>query len=117
MANSNTLKINDIFFNTIIEKKFSIRPELINNNFEDNLENHIKKQLEGFCIKEGYVLPDSISILKRSIGSLNNYQFNGNIMFNVKLGLKICNIPSECVITAKIKKINKLGILAYLGLY
>ena len=112
---SSSLNINDIFFNTLIERKISLRPELINENFENNLETYVKNIMEGRCIKEGYVLPNSIKIFKRSIGSLNNNQFNGNIIYNVRIGAKICNIPSHSVINAKIKKINKLGILAFLG--
>ena len=112
---ASSLNINDIFFNTIIKRNVSLRPELINENFENNLEIHIKNCMEGHCIKEGYVLPNSIKIFKRSIGKLNNNQFNGNIIYNVIFGAKICNIPSQSIINAKIKKINKLGILAFLG--
>lgn len=63
----------------------------------------------------GYVVPNTVIILKRSIGNMNNNQFNGNITFDITIGAKVCNIPVNSVIKASVKKINKLGILAELG--
>jgi DNA-directed RNA polymerase subunit E'/Rpb7 len=75
----------------------------------------VKNNVEGKCIKEGYVVPNTVIILKRSIGNMNNNQFNGNITFDITIGAKVCNIPVNSVIKASVKKINKLGILAELG--
>jgi hypothetical protein len=49
------------------------------------------------------------------MGNLNNNQFNGNIIYDVKIGVKICNIPVNSVVKAPIIKMNKLGLLAELG--
>jgi hypothetical protein len=49
------------------------------------------------------------------MGNLNNNQFNGNIIYDVKIGVKICNIPVNSVVKAPIIKMNKLGLLAEMG--
>ena len=110
-----SLKLNDIFFKTIINYKLNINPVFLNNDLDNNLKKIIVNKIEGKCINEGYVLKDSVNILDRSIGLLNNNQFDGHITFNLKVGLKICNIPNETVLECIVKKKNKLGILAELG--
>ena len=111
----NILTEDDIYFKTIVKDKIKLRPNFIDENFENNIEQIIKNKYEGRCIKEGYVVPDSIKILQRSIGNMNSNQFTGNIEFTVIYGVEICNIPKGCIIKAIVKNINKLGILAELG--
>ena len=110
-----SLKKNDIYFYTQIKKRVSLNPRYLDENFPAYIEKIVKNNVEGKCIKEGYVVPNTVIILKRSIGNMNNNQFNGNIMFDITIGAKVCNIPVNSVIKASVKKINKLGILAELG--
>lgn len=111
----NSLSSNDIYFHTQIKRRVSLNPRYLDENFPQFIEKIVKNNIEGRCIKEGYVVPNTVVILKRSMGNLNNNQFNGNILFDLIIGAKICNIPVNSVIKAKVKKINKLGILAELG--
>ena len=111
----NSLSANDIYFTTQIKRRVSLNPRYLDEKFPQFIEKIIKNNIEGKCIKEGYVVPNTVVILKRSMGNLNNNQFNGNINFDLIIGAKICNIPINSVIKAKVKKINKLGILAELG--
>ena len=110
-----SLTKNDIYFYTQIKKRISLNPRYLDENFPAYIEKIVKNNVEGKCIKEGYVVPNTVIILKRSIGNMNNNQFNGNIMFDITIGAKVCNIPVNSVIKASVKKINKLGILAELG--
>ncbi len=110
-----SLTKNDIYFYTQIKKRVSLNPRYLDENFPAYIEKIVKNNVEGKCIKEGYVVPNTVIILKRSIGNMNNNQFNGNITFDITIGAKVCNIPVNSVIKASVKKINKLGILAELG--
>jgi DNA-directed RNA polymerase subunit E'/Rpb7 len=84
-------------------------------DFAKYIEKIVKNNVEGRCIREGYVVPGTTIVLERSMGNLNNNQFNGNIIYDVKIGVKICNIPVNSVVKAPIIKMNKLGLLAELG--
>lgn len=110
-----SLSSNDIYFYATIQKRISLNPRYLDENFTSYIEKIVKNTIEGHCIKEGYIVPNTVIILKRSIGNMNNNQFNGNVIFDVTIGAKVCNIPVNCVIKANIKKVNKLGILAELG--
>jgi DNA-directed RNA polymerase subunit E'/Rpb7 len=84
-------------------------------DFAKYIEKIVKNNVEGRCIREGYVVPGTTIVLERSMGNLNNNQFNGNIIYDVKIGVKICNIPINSVVKAPIIKMNKLGLLAEMG--
>lgn len=111
----NYLTHKDIYFHTQIRKKISLNPRFLDENFSQFLEKIVKNKIEGKCVKEGYVVPGTVVILERSMGSLNSNQFNGNIEYDLKIGAKVCNIPVNSVIKASVKKISKLGLLSELG--
>jgi DNA-directed RNA polymerase subunit E'/Rpb7 len=93
----------------------SLNPRFLDVDFAKYIEKIVKNNVEGRCIREGYVVPGTTIVLERSMGNLNNNQFNGNIIYDVKIGVKICNIPVNSVVKAPIIKMNKLGLLAELG--
>ena len=106
---------NDIYFHTQINRRVSLNPRFLDVDFAKYIEKIVKNNVEGRCIKEGYVVPGTTIVLERSMGNINNNQFNGNIIYDVKIGVKICNIPVNSVVKAPIIKMNKLGLLAELG--
>ena len=106
---------NDIYFHTQINRRVSLNPRFLDVDFAKYIEKIVKNNVEGMCIREGYVVPGTTIVLERSMGNLNNNQFNGNIIYDVKIGVKICNIPVNSVVKAPIIKMNKLGLLAELG--
>jgi DNA-directed RNA polymerase subunit E'/Rpb7 len=109
------LTLNDIYFHTQINRRVSLNPRFLDVDFAKYIEKIVKNNVEGQCIREGYVVPGTTIVLERSMGNLNNNQFNGNIIYDVKIGVKICNIPVNSVVKAPIIKMNKLGLLAELG--
>jgi len=111
----NYLTHNDIYFHTQINRRVSLNPRFLDLDFAKYIEKIVKNNVEGRCIREGYVVPGTTIVLERSMGNLNNNQFNGNIIYDVKIGVKICNIPVNSVVKAPIIKMNKLGLLAELG--
>ncbi len=69
----------------------------------------LKQDVEGKCIKEGYVRRDSVEIIERSLGKLDRSHFSGGINYDIVYKADICNpVPGmeiKCVITS----INKAG--------
>ena len=62
-----SLTKNDIYFYTQIKKRVSLNPRYLDENFPAYIEKIVKNNVEGKCIKEGYVVPNTVIILKRSI--------------------------------------------------
>lgn len=105
----------DIFIKNNIEYTLSIDPSLINKKIDNILRRKIKDEIEGKCIKEGYVKKDSVKILFRSPGEILTSHFNGNILYHLKLQLEICNPLEGDTIDVVVRNINKMGILGESG--
>lgn len=88
---------------------------MINHNFKNidiMLKYALKNKIGNKCIKDGYVLEDSINILKRSLGKINTSFFDGSCSFDVKYTAKICNPKEGSIINVQYVDHNKMGILA-----
>lgn len=114
LSTSNTNKIHkDIYYTQIIDHVEGISNlDLKNKDIDSILLEKSKNSLGDKCSKNGFILKDSIKLLQRTIGRIKSSHFNGMIIFNIKLEVKICS-PSEgdiieCVVFGK----NKMGILA-----
>jgi DNA-directed RNA polymerase subunit E'/Rpb7 len=101
----------EIFIKTTIDHSINIEPKYINNNLQKKLLKEAK-QLEGTCIKNGFVKPNSIHIIKKSLGNINFNNFKGNITYNLNLSLELCNPIQGSIIEGQVLSINKMGILA-----
>lgn len=102
--------MDNIYFNNIVKKKVIVSPKFLG-TINNHLENYLKKNYEGRCIAEGYVKPDSIKIVRRSVGAITGSRFTGDITYIVDYSAEICNPSIGNVIECTVKKINKLGLL------
>ena len=105
----------EIYTNNILYKKVIISPKYLNKKINTYIHNKLKNELEGKCIKEGFVVEDSINIIRRSVGKTYGCDFSGNITYDVVYGAKICNPFANDIVKCTIVNINKLGILAENG--
>ena len=93
----------------------TIQPNEMNKNINKVLLKKLKNSLEGKCISDGYIKPNSIVITDRSLGIAQASHFNGNIMYHINYVADICNPHEGDIVTAKITNINKMGALATAG--
>lgn len=92
-----------------------VDPKFLDENVDEYIQNHLKNKLEGKCIYEGYIKPESIRLLKRSAGFLLGSRFTGDMTYEVAYSAEICNPSEGNVIECKAEIINKTGILAHNG--
>jgi len=90
----------------------TIKPNELDNNFENTILTKLKKNYENVCSKYGYIKNNSIKIIKRTIGIIKNQHFNGNISFDLVCIAEICNPIQGSIIKCKVKAKNSLGLLA-----
>lgn len=107
--------MDNIYLNLVLSRRLILKPKYLNKNFSDSLLTLLKKEVEGNCINEGYVIEESVKILKRSIGMMLGSNFTGDITYDILYSAKVCNPVHGNIIKCKIKYINKLGILAEYG--
>ena len=103
------LKIQNIYTESILSRHVIIDINDIDNNVKKTLESKLIKMIEGKCICEGFVKPDSCKIISYSSGLV----INGNkIKFEILFKCKICLPIEGMVIDCIVKNITKAGIKA-----
>lgn len=91
---------------SLTPKDMRIRVESV----EDLIRDKLKARLEGRCSRHGYVLPDTIKVLSRSMGSLEKGRFTGSIIFNIEAEGKVLNPPEGIIIEGEVIRKNKMGM-------
>jgi len=97
-----------IYMSSMITRKVSIPMEKIGKNIKPLLEKIISSQVEGKCIVEGYIKPNSVKIITYSNGIIQG----GDILFEVVFECLICSPVEGMHIDAIAKNITKAGIRA-----
>lgn len=119
MSESITLKIKpqkkkkeiEIYNLSIISRSILIPIINIGSNINDVLRDILAKEIEGKCIREGYIKKESVKILTCSNGIVEGE----NILFEVVFECKVCCPVEGMNISCIAKNITKAGIRAELG--
>ena len=101
----------------LLEERISINPS--DTASKDNIGSEgfiesvilqrLKTKIEGKCISSGFVKPDSLEILHRSMGTAENGRFTGNWIYYVKTQCKVFHPETNTPVTCKVVKVNKMG--------
>lgn len=99
----------------IFEEKVYLTPKDMNRLAEETVDSvlleHVQKKFtEYHCSQHGFVLPNTLTLLSRSMGQLDNGRYTGNILFHVQLEGKVYNPVNGTKITGTILKKNKMGL-------
>lgn len=98
----------NVYMLSVITKNVILPIVDVGKHIKNNLEKHIKYKIEGKCIPEGYIKPNSINILTYSAGKVNN----GFVEFTTVIECLICHPVEGMVINCTVKTITKAGIHA-----
>jgi DNA-directed RNA polymerase subunit E'/Rpb7 len=78
-------------------------------SFDDILLDKLKKQLEGKCSRHGYVIPGSLELLSRSMGTAEKGRATADFIYSLKAQGKVYNPPDGLVIEGAVSLKNKMG--------
>jgi len=83
-------------------------------NINGLISYHLKNSIEGVCGNYGYVVSDSVKLIKRSIGKIITHDNQNKTEYDVTYRMRVI-YPNkgdkfECIISS----ITKMGIIAYL---
>jgi len=100
--------------NVLFEQKVIIVPKDMNRFGQESLDsillNQLRQNLDGKCNQHGYVVPNTLEIVSRSMGILEHGRYTGNIVFHVQAQGKVYNPVNGTRVTGKIEKKNKMGL-------
>ncbi len=79
-------------------------------SFDDILLQKLKSSLEGKCSRHGYVLPETLELLSRSMGSAEKGRFTSDFLYYIKAQGKVLNPPDGFQIEGEVARKNKMGL-------
>jgi DNA-directed RNA polymerase subunit E'/Rpb7 len=97
----------------VFEEQISLTPTDLRSEIKDIdavLQEKFRKRIEGKCSRHGFVIPDTLKILSRSMGMLERGRFTGNIIFRVQAEGDVLNPPDGAVIKGEVIRKNKMGL-------
>lgn len=96
------------YMKSVLITKVIVSITEVGKNIKQNLEKVIVSKVEGRCIVEGYVRPDSINILTYSAGKVHN----GHVEFHITYECLISHPVDGMLVECYCKTITKAGIHA-----
>jgi len=97
-----------IYSKSLITHRVILKIVHVGNNIKQTLEKSIAAQMEGKCIIDGYVKPNSVSVLTYSSGVVRS----SDIEFQVVFECLVCSPVEGMIFSCIAKNITKAGIRA-----
>ena len=101
----------DIYSSAIITKDIYIPIVNVGRNIKETLQRNISESIEGKCISEGYIKPDSVKVISHSNGIVNGASVQFQVVFEASVCCPVEGMHINCIA----KNITKAGIRAELG--
>ena len=79
-------------------------------SINDMLLEKLKEKLENKCSRNGYVLPNTLKIMSRSLGKASLGRYVGDYVFYVQLQGNVLNPPDGIVLQGEVISKNKMGL-------
>lgn len=94
----------------------NLKPYEMKNDIDNLIKEKLKCNIEGKCSENGYILKDSIIIIKRSLGKIKTFNQQSIISFLITYKAKVITPTKGLLLDVHINNINKMGIIAYIKL-
>lgn len=107
-SQSITIIMSSPYLKSMLTSKVSLSITAVGKTIKNNLTDKIRSRIENKCTEDGYIKPDSVSIVNYSSGMVK-----GDIIdFIVIYECMVCNPVEGLVLDATVKTITKAGIHA-----
>lgn len=108
--------VSSLFTQQLFKIDLTLTPKEFGKNLDEKFLSSLKSRVEGkILLDKGFIENDSVDILKRTSGQIEDNTFTGNIVSRVIYQANVCNPAIGSVIKARIKNVNNLGFLALNG--
>lgn len=97
----------------LFEEKVPITPRDLSRDkiqIDALLRKKLATKLEGKCSLHGWVQPNSMQLLSRSMGYVEKGRFTGDIVYHVQAEGKVYNPPAGLVVEGEVMRKNNMGM-------
>jgi hypothetical protein len=98
----------------LFEEKIHLSPKDMNRVAKQSVDtiilDYLRTKLGNRCSQHGFVNPESLKVLSRSMGMIENGRYTGNIVYHVQAEGSVLNPANGTRVTGTILKKNKMGL-------
>ena len=105
----------NLYTTNILEYRYHLQADEFGQDPDEIFLSKLKKEIEGRCIREGYVKIGSVRILGRSLGKINQAYFTGLPVYDIKFQAEVCNPPIGSIIECIVKDETKMGLVCQIN--
>ncbi len=105
----------NLYTTNILKCRYHLQADEFGQEPDEIFLNKLKKEIEGRCIREGYVKIGSVKILGRSLGKINQAYFTGLPVYDITYQADICNPPIGLIIECIVKDETKMGLVCHVN--
>ena len=100
----------------VLQNKLILSSNDINNDINNMIKLKLKEQVEGKCNSNGYVVNDSVKVIKRNLGEVKTNNGKSEIKYLITYKAKIISLTPGDEVEVYVNNINKMGVLSYIKL-
>lgn len=105
-----------IYHSRILSENIQLMPKFLNTyDLDKVIIETLKKKVEGKCISDGYIKQDSVQIVSRSMGCMENHIFNGSVSYFIKYKADICSPATGQIIECYVDTNDETNSVCYVG--
>jgi DNA-directed RNA polymerase subunit E'/Rpb7 len=100
-----------------LDERIALTPSELNNvvrpeDIHEALTLKLKEKHESKCNTNGYVRPDSVGLIARSMGVAENGRYTGNLIYDCKMKCDVLYPKGGMVMDVLVIKVTKMGVYA-----
>jgi len=100
----------------IITTNLYINSRDLNKDIDNIIRIKLNEEIGGICHEEGFIISNSISIIKRSTGKIEINNNKSMVKFIITLKCKVISPSEGDEIECYVHNINKMGVISYIKL-
>ena len=100
----------------LLETVLVLDPTDLKDDIHNIIKYKLKENIEGKCHEDGYIIKESVRIVKRNVGIIVTNNGKSEIKYVITYQAKIISPSENDEITIYINNINKMGIIGYIKL-
>jgi len=104
----------DLIRKCVKVKEIHVNPNDIRSTIGNAIDTKLKKDMDGLCSEDGYVMKDSIEIIERSMGKIINVNNQSKITYTIKYICSVLTPAKGVTIDCWINSVTKMGAVAFI---
>ncbi len=96
-------------------ERINLKPYQLSRDIDQQVSDRARQKLQGKCTQFGYIRPNSVIVISRTMGYQRSCHFNGEMTFDIELVADICKPLRGDQIYCEVQNINRMGLLAKAG--